>query len=375
MNNYLLLALCDKSSIVEIMLIVKTLFKITCYMAPLLVIIISIIHIFKTVLNGKDDDLKDALKVTVKRVIAGLLIAFLPALINYVFTSLIKGNEVDFIACFESASKEKVESLRAKEEAEEEAKKKVQEKEDEAQLKKAWQEEQKQKGAKKQSFEEWKKKKEEEERRQRELEQQRMQQQSGGGSPGSVPASVPAGTANIIIGDSRTVGMCASITGDWTHCQFSNGGKSNGVDFYIAQSSMGYTWFNNTAVPAVNKIIRDNPGVRYNIYSLMGVNYLLGDIDKYIPTYNSLANGEWKDQKIILVSVTPVNEEIERQHGYGTKNANIETFNTKLKNGVSASNVAYCDVYNQLGSNFGTGDGLHYTGNTYKQIYNLMKQC
>ena len=105
MNNYLLLALCDKSSIVEIMLIVKTLFKIACYMAPLLVIIISIIHIFKTVMNGKDDDLKDALKVTVKRVIAGLVIAFLPALINYVFTSLIKGNEVDFIACFESATK------------------------------------------------------------------------------------------------------------------------------------------------------------------------------------------------------------------------------------------------------------------------------
>ena len=82
----LLLALCDKSSIVEIFLIVKTLFIIACYIAPLLVIIVSMIHIFKSVLNGKDEDLKESLKVTVKRIIAGLLIAFLPALINYVFT-------------------------------------------------------------------------------------------------------------------------------------------------------------------------------------------------------------------------------------------------------------------------------------------------
>ena len=169
--------------------------------------------------------------------------------------------------------------------------------------------------------------------------------------------------------------MCAAFTGDWTHCQFSNGGKSNGDDFYIAQSSMGYSWFNKTAVPAVNKIIREHPGVRYNIYSLMGVNYLLGDIDSYIPTYNSLATGAWKDHKIILVSVTPVNEEIAKKRGFGTRNSKIEKFNKKLKNGVNQSNVSYCDVYSQMGTNFGTSDGLHYNGKTYKQIYKLMKQC
>ncbi len=152
----LLLSLCDKSYIVQVMLIVKTVFKLLCYLAPLIIIIISSIHIFKIVMNGKEDDLKDALKVTVKRIIAGLIIFFLPAMINYVFTSLIKGNEVDFIACFESASKEKVEKLKAKEQAEEEAKKKAQEKEDEKLLREAYEAEQKQKGAKKESFEEWK---------------------------------------------------------------------------------------------------------------------------------------------------------------------------------------------------------------------------
>ena len=153
----MILAFCDKSYIVEILLIIKTLFKIGCYITPLIVIIVSMIHIFKSVTNGKDEDLIEALKVTAKRIIAGLLIAFLPALINYIFTSMVNANEVDFLACFESATKEKVKALREQEIAKEEAEKKAQEKQDEAQLRKAWEEEQKKKGAKKESFEEWKK--------------------------------------------------------------------------------------------------------------------------------------------------------------------------------------------------------------------------
>ena len=108
----MILAFCDRSYIVEILLIVKTFFKIACYLAPLIVSIISIVHIFKVVMNGKDDDLKDALKVTVKRIIAGLVICFLPSMINYVFTGIVDASEVEFLACFESASKEKVQALK-----------------------------------------------------------------------------------------------------------------------------------------------------------------------------------------------------------------------------------------------------------------------
>ena len=183
------------------------------------------------------------------------------------------------------------------------------------------------------------------------------------------------GEKNIIIGDSRTVGMCAAITGSYSGCTYSGSPKINNNDYFIAKGSQGYTWFNSTAVPAVNNLLNVNNGTTYNIYSLMGVNYLLGDIDKYIEKYNSLASGEWSKHNIILVSVTPVNEEIEAQNGYKVKNVNIETFNTKLKNGVSKSNVKYCDIYNQIKNNFTTSDGLHYVGSTYKNIYNLMMKC
>ena len=188
MNNYIL-AFCDKSYIVQILLIVKTFFKIACYLAPVIVIIASMIHIFKTIMTGKEDDFKDSLKVTVKRIIAGLIIAFLPALINYIFIGLLDTSEVEFLACFESASKEKVASLKQKEEAEAEAERKKQEAEDEILLRKAWEEEQKLKGAKKESFEQWKKKKEEEERQKILAEQRRAQNSDNSSVNNSVETS------------------------------------------------------------------------------------------------------------------------------------------------------------------------------------------
>ena len=156
----MILALCDKSYIVQIMLIVKIVFKLACYIAPIIVIIISIIHIFKVVMNGKEDDLKEALKVTVKRIIASLVICFLPALINYVFTGIINAKDVEFLACFEIASKEKVKDLKAKEEAEEEAERQAKEKDDERLLREAYEADQKKRGSAKKTFEEWKKERE-----------------------------------------------------------------------------------------------------------------------------------------------------------------------------------------------------------------------
>lgn len=385
--NFYIISMCDKSSTMQIMLIVKIFFKMLCIFVPIIIIIATIINLMNAINSGKEDDLKSNFSMLIRRIIAGLIIFFLPNIISFVFTNIVIADDVDFITCFESASIGRVKSLRDKEEAQAKADAKAQESEDEKILRAAYEKEQREKNSKKQSYENWKKEKEEEERKQQE---QNSSGNSNNGSSGngnsgsnsgtgdgggSIISDVSPGTLNIIIGDSRTVGMCASITGDWSKCQYSNGGKNSGSDFYIAQGSMGFSWFNSTAVPAVNSILARNPNTKYNIYSLMGVNHLLSEIDKYIPTYNSLATGEWKNHKIILVSVGPVNEEVEAQNGYSTKNVNIERFNNMLRNGVRQSNVSYCDIYTPLGRNFGTGDGLHYTGDTYKKIYNLMKQC
>ena len=185
-----------------------------------------------------------------------------------------------------------------------------------------------------------------------------------------------SGTKNIYIGDSRTVGMCASLSGgDWIKCQYNNsGGYDYNGELIISQGSMGYSWLVNTAIPKVNSIIAANPGVKYNIISLMGVNGL--DASNYVSKYTELADGAWKNQNIVLVSVNPIDYEKELQHGYSVKQESIISFNNRIQSVASSkSNVKYCDTYNLIINDFNTTDGLHYDGNTYKKIYNGIKGC
>ena len=179
---------------------------------------------------------------------------------------------------------------------------------------------------------------------------------------------------NIIIGDSRMVCLCATLNGDWTRCQYSSGG---GYDYdnvyFVAQGSMSYSWFNNTAIAAVNNILSNNTDKKVNIITNMVVNMLLYDVDNYFSKYNELLSNQWKDKNFIIVSVIPVDESKQSQSTYLVRNADIETFNNKIKNGVSK--VKYCDVYSQIKNNFETADGVHYMSNTYRMIYQKILNC
>lgn len=377
---YLLFEICNDSGILTVFLILKYLFSIICTIVPLILIYRCFVPLFKAVTSGKE--FSGELGPIVKSLIAGLIIFLLPGLFNFVFTDLV-GYSNSFAQCVTNADASFITELK-KAEAEGRAEEVLKQREE---LMSAASERDKLEKEKNDKIKAERKQKEEQER----LEQEQANQEaasngasgnsggssSSGSSPGSSSINLSGGQKNIIIGDSRTVGMCASITGDWTNCQFSNGGAFvNGDDIYISQGSMGYSWFNSTAVPAVNNIISSNPNVKFNIYSLMGVNFLLSDIDKYIPSYNNLANGSWSNHNLILVSVNPVDEVKEAQHGYSTRNANIVTFNTKLKSGTSGvGNIKYCDTYNVIINNLGTSDGLHYTSDTYKTIYNSMMSC
>ena len=153
----IIISICSKSSILEVFLIVKTIFKLLCLLAPFLITIVSSVGLFKIIISGKEEDLKEYGKVFVRRIIAGLVIFFIPAIITYTINNILGAKDVDFIACFESASKEKVKELKEQEEAETEAERIKKEIEDKDILRRAYEAEQKIKASKKESFEEWKK--------------------------------------------------------------------------------------------------------------------------------------------------------------------------------------------------------------------------
>ena len=151
----------------------------------------------------------------------------------------------------------------------------------------------------------------------------------------------------IFIGDSRTEGMKQAV---------------NSEDVWSCKISQGFQWMKDTGVPMIESEITENTAV----VILMGVNDTY-NVHKYISYINEKAE-EWNQigATTYFVSVNPIESD-----PYIT-NTEIEEFNQLLKSGLTAAH--YIDTYNDLMINgFKTTDGIHYTKETYRQIYKLIK--
>ena len=156
----------------------------------------------------------------------------------------------------------------------------------------------------------------------------------------------------IWVGDSRTVGMQQAI-GDLDKNE------------WVCKTAEGYNWFVNTAIGSVNSKLKKDDTIVFNL----GVNDL-GNVDKYVKKLNSLANGDWKKaKKIIVMSVNPTDSS---KYSGGATNEAIKKFNSKMKSGLDGS-IKYVDTYSQIKGSMKTNDGLHYDKATYKSLYNIIR--
>ena len=157
-----------------------------------------------------------------------------------------------------------------------------------------------------------------------------------------------ANTGYIYIGDSRFAYMDNDLA-------FSSAPNV----FNVSVPGEGYWWLTNIAQPFISNIKQSNPQITtwYEIYNL-GVNDL-ASIDYYVQYYQNRA----LFNRVVLVSVNPV-ENCNR-----ADNPSIEYFNSRLR----ATNLAYIDCYSYLRSTaYGTYDGIHYTPETNRAIYNYI---
>lgn len=159
-------------------------------------------------------------------------------------------------------------------------------------------------------------------------------------------------TGYVFIGDSRTVGMnnvCNIEQED--NC------------FVIAELGMGYTWLINDAVLALEQIKEDNPNIKYwNIISNLGVNDL-NNISNYIEVYNEFVS---EGNILYLLSVNPI-----EGSSLDISNEDINSFNDCIR---SIEGSIYLDCYSYLTENgFLTKDNLHYTDETYINIFDYVK--
>ena len=176
-----------------------------------------------------------------------------------------------------------------------------------------------------------------------------------------IPLRYPAASINsldsfsddrktVFIGDSRTVGMEMYCGG-------------NPDDYWSAKNSMGYSWMVSTGIPNVEYLIDENT----DVVILMGVNDL-GNVYQYIDYINQKA-AEWKKlgARTFFVSVTPVDD----GRSPNAKNSRIESFNAYAQENLQ--DVYYIDAYSRIRYTFGSPDGIHFDGNTYRDIYQIIK--
>ena len=146
----------------------------------------------------------------------------------------------------------------------------------------------------------------------------------------------------IFFGDSRVVGMA----------------QNTGGYHYVGKVSMGYSWMCGEGLELLKGKMEEYPEA--DVVFGFGVNDL-DNIGAYIGFYRQMIDA-YPDRRLWLLSVNPVNEQIERAHGYTVTNASICAFNEQLK---AALPERYLDCYSYLMEyGFNTADGVHYDSTT-----------
>ena len=155
----------------------------------------------------------------------------------------------------------------------------------------------------------------------------------------------------LFVGDSRYKGMEKANATD--------------EDVFICEVGEGYDYLINQ-MNNIKYEIDDNTALIIGL----GVNDLV-NIDKYVDKINEMS--QTFDCQIYYMLVNPVVEEQETYSGYHIKNDDIDYFNQEIIDRLD-ENVIVIDTNSYLNAiGFETQDGLHYTEETYENIYNYIK--
>lgn len=320
---------------------------------PIGLIVFITIDFAKCVIANKEDEIKKNQSIAIKRIIYSIALFFVPSIVNITMGLVDKAlgsNNLDTItACWTNATKENIQICVANEEAKIQAEK-------EANANKNNEENNNSESG------------------------NVSNNNNNNGSNNTQPPTQTNNNYTIYVGDSRTVGMCsANDIGNNSEC--------------IAEVGKGYGWLKTTAVPKIytslNKHNNANVVINLGVNDLgtTDTNTINGHASNYAKIYNELAS-KYPKSKVIIVSVGVVSDsDFEKQKEAVNKgllyttisNQSVEVFNKAIKNNISGSNrsnISYCDINTALKSKYKTaGDGLHYTNDTYKNIYSEIQKC
>ena len=131
---------------------------------------------------------------------------------------------------------------------------------------------------------------------------------------------------------------------------------------YVAKGGLGLDWMKMQLFDIYKM---KNKYVIFN----MGVNDL-DNVENYIAFYNSFPTEFLNSNKVIVMTVNPINDKIAAEKGFPQTNKEVDYFNSKLKNELRREiNILDSNAYMKK-TGFETEDGLHYDEDTYRNLYN-----
>lgn len=161
----------------------------------------------------------------------------------------------------------------------------------------------------------------------------------------------------IFVGDSRFVGMEEAL----------NGYVDEDVTF-IAEGSQGLEYL-KTVAPDLYEL--EGKTIIFNL----GVNDL-SNSQEYVLFYNSLPQSFLAKNIVCVMTVNPVDQQLEAENGYDVKNTDIANFNSILISGVRKDLIYIIDTNSYLMlEGYETFDGLHYTTDTSRKIFDYAIYC
>lgn len=93
-----LIDMCTNPYILRVLYILVIVLRIVCIVVPIIIVATTMMKAFQTVISGKEDSLKEMLPFTLKKIIAGLVIFFLPTILNMCF-SLVGDSSYEINLC------------------------------------------------------------------------------------------------------------------------------------------------------------------------------------------------------------------------------------------------------------------------------------
>ncbi len=187
----------------------------------------------------------------------------------------------------------------------------------------------------------------------------------------------------IYLGDSIMNGVCIYKNLDKSSGCYYGVGKS--IEWLKGNSTQMGSGINSAnPVSEITTIIKNNSKKKYGIVILMGVNDLSGGgnpktiANSYASFYSKLAQGDWKNAILKIVSINPVGSNVAR-YGYNAtylSNARINSFNSELSKAIGnlrLANVKFCSTGIKQ-SELDYFDDLHFGNNGRAKLYNAIQE-